>query len=388
MTRRKGKGWSMQKAAAMAWALAALVAVAVGHAGAPAAAGGEAPRVPLIYSTDLYHPHVDLDDHFDLAQVFAMPEFDVRAIILDVNGEVARAGRPAVEQMIALTGRRVPWALGLKSALAGPGDKALDQPAEFQAGVTLILKVLAEAAGPVTVLTTGSVRDVVAAFNRDPVLCREKIRGVYANIGSAVVGGGEYNVRLDAASYRALLASGLPVVWFPCLPEAHPGATFWRFDFGPMFEGDTVPAGLRCYFTYAMRKLDPRTFEPVAALADASLAAVRPKGLKEMWCTPSLLAAAGRKVYRVGPDQWVAATAPPPGATEEKVFEFVPARVELDDAGKPTKVEYGAAEPNVTAFRRTDAERYGKVMNSCLLDLYRRFPLAGKAAEAGHTEGR
>ena len=377
----------MQKAAAMAWALAALVAVAVGHAGAPAAAGGEAPRVPLIYSTDLYHPHVDLDDHFDLAQVFAMPEFDVRAIILDVNGEVARAGRPAVEQMIALTGRRVPWALGLKSALAGPGDKALDQPAEFQAGVTLILKVLAEAAGPVTVLTTGSVRDVVAAFNRDPVLCREKIRGVYANIGSAVVGGGEYNVRLDAASYRALLASGLPVVWFPCLPEAHPGATFWRFDYGPMFEAEVVPAGLRAYLTYAMRKLDPRTFEPVAALADASLAAVRPKGLKEMWCTPSLLAAAGRKVYCVGPDQWVAAAAPPPGATEEKVFEFVPARVELDDAGKPTKVEYQAADANVTAFRRPDVERYGKAMNRCLLDLYRNFPVAGKAAEAKRPKG-
>ncbi|MBE3069636.1 MAG: hypothetical protein IMZ66_05305, partial [Planctomycetes bacterium] len=101
MTRRKGKGWSMKTAAAMAWALAALVAVAVGHAGAPAAAGGEAPRVPLIYSTDLYHPHVDLDDHFDLAQVFAMPEFDVKAIVLDVNGNVGAAGRPALDQMMA-----------------------------------------------------------------------------------------------------------------------------------------------------------------------------------------------------------------------------------------------------------------------------------------------
>ena len=388
MTRRKGKGWSMQKAAAMAWALAALVAVAVGHAVAPAASGGEPARVPLIYSTDLYHPHVDLDDHFDLAQVFAMPEFDVRAIILDVNGEVARAGRPAVEQMMALSGRRVPCVLGLKGKLKGLDDKALDQPAEFQEGVKYILKVLGDAAGPVAIITTGSTRDVVAAFNRDPALCREKIRGVYANIGSAVVGGGEYNVRLDAASYRALLASGLPVFWFPCFPDTHPGATFWRFDYGPMFEAEVVPAGLRAYLTYAMRKLDPGASEPVASLADASLAAVRPKGLKEMWCTPSLLAAAGRKVYCVGPDQWVAAAAPPPGATEEKVFEFVPARVELDDAGKPTKVEYGAAEPNVTAFRRTDAERYGKVMNSCLLDLYRRFPLAGKAAEAGHTEGR
>lgn len=377
----------MKKAGPMAWGLAALAALAVGHAVAPAAPGGEPARVPLIYSTDLYHPHVDLDDHFDLAQVFAMPEFDVRAIILDVNGEAARAGRPAVEQMMALSGRRVPYVMGLKSRLKGLDDKALDQPAEFQEGVKCILQVLGDAAGPVAIITTGSARDVVAAFNRDPALCKAKIRGVYANIGNAQAGQGEYNVDLDVAAYRAILASGLPVFWFPCFPDTHPGATFWRFDYGPMFEADVVPAGLRAYFTYAMRKLDPRASEPVASLADASLAAVRPKGLKEMWCTPSLFAAAGRKVYRVGPDQWVAAAAPPPGATEEKVFEFVPARVELDDAGKPTKVEYQAAGANVTAFRRPDVERYGKAMNRCLLNLYRNFPVAGKAAEAKRPKG-
>jgi len=377
----------MKKAGPMAWGLAALAALAVGHAVAPAAPGGEPARVPLIYSTDLYHPHVDLDDHFDLAQVFAMPEFDVRAIILDVNGEAARAGRPAVEQMMALSGRRVPYVMGLKSRLKGLDDKALDQPAEFQEGVKCILQVLGDAAGPVAIITTGSARDVVAAFNRDPALCKAKIRGVYANIGNAQVGQGEYNVDLDVAAYRAILASGLPVFWFPCFPDTHPGATFWRFDYGPMFEADVVPAGLRAYFTYAMRKLDPRASEPVASLADASLAAVRPKGLKEMWCTPSLFAAAGRKVYRVGPDQWVAAAAPPPGAIEEKVFEFVPARVELDDAGKPTKVEYQAADANVTAFRRPDVELYGKAMNRCLLNLYRNFPVAGKAAEAKRPKG-
>ena len=377
----------MKKAGPMAWGLAALAALAVGHAVAPAAPGGEPARVPLIYSTDLYHPHVDLDDHFDLAQVFAMPEFDVRAIILDVNGEAARAGRPAVEQMMALSGRRVPCVLGLKGKLKGLDDKALDQPAEFQEGVKCILQVLGDAAGPVAIITTGSARDVVAAFNRDPALCKAKIRGVYANIGNAQVGQEEYNVDLDVVAYRAILASGLPVFWFPCFPDTHPGATFWRFDYGPMFEAEVVPAGLRAYLTYAMRKLDPGASEPVASLADASLAAVRPKGLKEMWCTPSLFAAAGRKIYRVGPDQWVAAAAPPPGATEEKVFEFVPARVELDDAGKPTKVEYQAADANVTAFRRPDVERYGKAMNRCLLDLYRNFPVAGKAAEAKRPKG-
>ena len=35
-------------------------------------------RVPLVCGTDLFHPHDDPDDHFDLATVFAIQEFDVR----------------------------------------------------------------------------------------------------------------------------------------------------------------------------------------------------------------------------------------------------------------------------------------------------------------------
>src|SRR5579872_7145237 len=54
-------------------------------------AGGDPPprgdyaegKVPLIHCTDLFHPPGDPDDHVDLATVFALPPFDVRAIILD-----------------------------------------------------------------------------------------------------------------------------------------------------------------------------------------------------------------------------------------------------------------------------------------------------------------
>ncbi len=42
-----------------------------------------ADRVPLIYCTDLYHPHDDFDDHIDLATVFAIPALDVKAMLLD-----------------------------------------------------------------------------------------------------------------------------------------------------------------------------------------------------------------------------------------------------------------------------------------------------------------
>ena len=42
-----------------------------------------AASVPVIYCTDLFHPHDDPDDHFDLATLFALPELEVKAILLD-----------------------------------------------------------------------------------------------------------------------------------------------------------------------------------------------------------------------------------------------------------------------------------------------------------------
>ena len=49
------------------------------------AAGAEPSRVPILYSTDLYHPHDDPDDHFDLLTLFAIPEFDIRGIVIDTG---------------------------------------------------------------------------------------------------------------------------------------------------------------------------------------------------------------------------------------------------------------------------------------------------------------
>jgi len=36
-----------------------------------------ADKIPIIYSTDLYQPHEDPDDHVDLATLFALDEFEI-----------------------------------------------------------------------------------------------------------------------------------------------------------------------------------------------------------------------------------------------------------------------------------------------------------------------
>jgi len=50
---------------------------------APLSALHGAPQVPLIDVTDLYHPHQDVGDNFDILAAYALPEPDLRAVILD-----------------------------------------------------------------------------------------------------------------------------------------------------------------------------------------------------------------------------------------------------------------------------------------------------------------
>ena len=81
-------------------------------ASAFAAAASAEPKIAIIHSTDLCHPHDDPDDHYDLACLFALGEFDVKGIILDLGEHQAtRPGRPPVEQMICIAGARPPMRL-------------------------------------------------------------------------------------------------------------------------------------------------------------------------------------------------------------------------------------------------------------------------------------
>jgi hypothetical protein len=355
-----------------------LAAAAAAALVCPASVSAAQKRIPVIYYTDLYHPHVDADDHVDLATVFALPELDVKAILLD-NGQWQRQkpGRIPVEQMLAITGRRAPYAPGLVP-LKSPEDAGRDQPAEYQQAVELLLSILRESAEPVHIITTGSVRDVAAAFNRQPQLLRNKVAGLYINIGNSALRGDEYNVQIDRHAYRRILQTGLPIHWYPCFPQNVRECTFWRLtDFGSTLRA--MPAPLRNYFIYALKHVDPAKQEPLAGLsadlgpAEDALGALRAG--KEMWCTPSILTVAGRRIYRASRG-YLAAVAPPAGAQEVKLYEYVPARLEVDEQGKPTKVDYGAANPNVRVIRVSDPGLYAEAMNGCLKDLLIGFPAA------------
>jgi hypothetical protein len=311
----------------------------------------------------LFHPYDDPDDHYDLATLFAIPDFEIDAILLDLGDrQKARPGRVPLEQMFQITGRSAPYATGLSEPLRSLDDKGMDRPPEDQKAIELLLTTLRKANEPVVVLTAGSVRDVVAAFNREPDLLRAKVSRLYINIGSAT-DVPEWNVTLDLRAYLALMRSGLPLYWCPCEPQkAHSHSTYWKFQQGQMLEG--LPRPILNYFVYALQRVRTHEVEPSAVLK-TDLRAWRQlpgRDYRNMWCTASLLDGANYSVQLLNNVYYpVRRTA----AETDPVFEFVPVRVEIDDKGLTRAID---KDPSGTihVFTTSDNQRYEKAMTDCL----------------------
>jgi hypothetical protein len=334
-------------------------------AGLAAGAGAEvAGPVPVIYCTDLFHPHDDPDDHFDLATLYAMPELGIKGVVLDQGRkQLERPGRVPVSQLNKITGRSVPAVIGLADPLKSPSDKALDQPTEFQGAVGLILQTLRVSARPVCIATAGSVRDVVCAFNRDPGLFRTNVAMVLAFIGEASDAKfQEYNVGLDPQAFVGLMRSGLPVYWVPCfdggLWQNHGHASFWRASQKALLQG-AVPEVIN-YFLYALEK---EKAEPLAFLArpvDPERQARLFGGTRNLWCAAVLGVMSGREVVLDG-SKW--RSVPPPGQAlaagraGKSLFGFPEVDLVISDAGV---VSYGKGPGShmVRRFEVWDAAQY------------------------------
>ena len=203
-------------------------------------------KVPVIVITDLYHPYQDPGDNLDLVMGFALPEIDLKAIILDITDAFRKktadhptlwkdprgpreAGIIPVMQLNYIFDRQVPFALGPLSMMSSAEDQMRGIPAFEEAGINLFLNTLRQSKVPVEILSFGSARILAVAFNREPTLLRKKIAKIHLSAGTAAadfqhgkdaganaIPGGEWNVALDVFAFNRILRSGLPVALYPC----------------------------------------------------------------------------------------------------------------------------------------------------------------------------
>ncbi|NND72266.1 MAG: hypothetical protein HKN43_11895 [Rhodothermales bacterium] len=280
---------------------------------------GRAHSIPLIHISDLYHPPQDPDDHVDLATVFALEEYDIRAIILDASSkflepapsgfDIARdPGSVPVRQMMHLTGRSAPVATGPLERLGSPDDALRDVPPSQRRGVELVLDVLNDSHQPVTISIVGSARALAVAYNTDGQLVKRRTKRVLLNAGSSGGSHIEWNVGLDPSAYTCLWHSGLSIDWFPCTTENspfdphHKHSAYFSVEHRNLFEG--LSSQVLAWFCYGFSASSAE--DPIDVLDR------HPSGQswedilndkRSMWATASLIVGAGRHLSRIN-DDW------------------------------------------------------------------------------------
>ncbi len=237
-------------------------------------------KIPVIDVTDLYHPHQDPGDNFDLILPYALPEIDLKAVILDATdgfrqphfyqqvGEANQLclqddhgprepGYIPVTQLNYIFGENVPCGVSPLRPMRTPDDR-MDDVGRFQEqGIELFLRTLRESADKVEVAIFSSSRVVAAAFNREPDLLREKVRCIHLCAGACSPDFLEWNVALDPCAFVCLLRSSLPIALYPCASAEGPFAlhrnnSYWLMQ-DMAFIRDMAPP-LKSYLRYVFEK--------------------------------------------------------------------------------------------------------------------------------------
>jgi hypothetical protein len=283
---------------------------------------GAGPGIGLIHATDLFRPHNDPDDHFDLATVFAFAaqgRFELLAVMIDhpPQGLAADPDVLAVAQLARITGLAVPVLTGSPRRL-DPGEAARPEHRQDIAGVRALLEILRRAPRPVAISIVGSARDVALAGRLEPKLFAARCAGIYLNSGSgtpdkAKAARLEYNVGLDPVSYAAIFDLPCPVYWCPCF-EVAPGpgvpmasgefGTYYRFLQKDLF--DRLSPRLQNYFAFMLKQgesdresqteveaLRPSWLRTLEAPPDRALLERQGSRLRNMWSTGGFFHAAG-----------------------------------------------------------------------------------------------
>ncbi len=356
--------------------------------------------IPIIHTSDLFHPPYDPDDQVDLGCLYALPELDVLAIIIDYHRDNSdlHMYEPAfgmITQLNWMTGKAVPAAVGPNTKLRTPEDDGEHFSLRNQAGIKLLIDKLKSVNEPVYISIVGSSRTVAAAFNREPELFRKKVRAILLVAGYDIREKGDKldtNSNFDPNAFVAIMRSGLPIRWFP------PGAWGKMLGGADIYDLDAV-AKVRA--PHAAKFIVPHTtlFDQLPKMVHAWLMygftgnqrgdiirtlheewyagmwwGVVKGGLRPLSSIPAIVMAAERKLVRTDEGwRFVPQDSVPEGAECLKL-DFIPVEVQVDDdAHTSWKI---VKESNILLFdREPDQGLYNKAMGEGVNGLLRDIPL-------------
>ncbi len=325
----------------------------------------------LIHITDLYHPHNDPDDHYDLAQVFALGKsgaLQVQQVIIDYPklDDIWAPALGAVYQLNALTKSNVHVTVGTDPRIyAGKPELWASAPKEDVWAAEAILDILRTCEEKVFISIAGGCLDTAIALAREPELFREKCAGILLNAGSGIpTEEKEWNVTLGPLEYSKLFEAPCPLYWCPCMHSMD----CLKGRFGTLYEltqqvlWKQVSPELVNYFLYALtRTADPLYLQYLTKPADEEARAHFGALRRGMFCTAGLFEAAGLTVTADG--EIVSK-----GKTDSPVYSFRPVRVTATAAGE-TDWQFDSRCTDRLLFCINDTEKYEAAMTKALTSI-------------------
>jgi len=171
-------------------------------------------------------------------------------------------------------------------------------------------------------ITTGSSRDICAAYNRAPALFKEKIERLIISVGDSygLEGLEDTNTSHGVNAWKGLMRSGLPIDWMPTNPS----------------KGRGGPSRYCSYWYFIQKELLQQVPENIQAFMKSEDIAPQSSIQRHMWSTPAFIEISGKKCHRVKREvKWMSPHEADifPEAKYVAPYEFEPVKCSLNDQG-------------------------------------------------------
>ncbi len=339
----------------------------------------------VIYTTDLYHPHNDPDDHWDLACQYALAynnDTDLRGVVCDAKHSLYY-GDPSIDaiaQLNYIIGDGIPCAIGCSDKIATKQDMDRVIANKQPASVRMMLRILQEADAPVDIHICGSSRDVAIAATLRPDLFEKKCGGIYLNAGSYDEQKNlEWNVKLEPYAYSQIFKLPCNIYWLPCFktaPDFGSDPDLWfseadRASYFCMPQKEVLPylsQNVQKYFLYMFDKvMDTTWLDYLQRAVNQSSLEYFSDQSRRMWCSAGFVHSAGKTVTKDG------SLVDINDKTRQPVFEFEPVSVTCGEDGK-VYAWNRAERSNIYMFKKLDSENYCHAMTGAIRNMLSVLP--------------